>query len=65
MLQRMDSYTHKEYVDKHTKNTSKQGTYKCCKEWIHTHIKNTLIHIQRIQVNKAHTNVAKNGFIHT
>jgi len=61
----MDSYTHKEYIHTHTKNTSKQGTYKCRKEWIHTHIKNTLIHIQRIQVNKAHTNVAKNGFIHT
>ena len=41
-----------------------QVTYKCSKEQIHTHMKNTFIHIQGIQVNKAQRNVAKNRFIH-
>ena len=65
MYQIIDLHSHKEHVDTHEKNTCKQDAYKCRKEQIHTHIKNTLRHIQSIQVNKTHTNVAKNGFIHT
>ena len=65
MLKRMVSYTHKEYIDTHTKNIGKQDTYKCNKEQIQTHIKNTFIHIHKIQLNKLHTNIAKNRSIYT
>ena len=65
MQQRIDSYTHKEEMPIHTENTSKKETYKCSKEQIHTNMKNTFIDIQRIQVNKTHTNVAKiNAYTH-
>ena len=57
MWQRI-SYTHEEYIHTHTKNTCKQDTYNFSKEF-HTHMNNTFIDIQRIQVNKTHTNVAK------
>ena len=62
--QRVGSYPHEEYIHTHTRNTSKQETYKCRKEQIYIHIKNIFIDIQRIQVNKTHAHVEKNTFIH-
>ena len=65
MQQIIDSYAHKEYIDTHTKNIGKQDIYKCNKEQIQTRIKNTFIHIHKIQLNKTCTNVATNRLIHT